>query len=148
MLMRLKESSGEPVLVNSDRITFVETFMEGSFVHLAGEEQAVKIAETPDEVLQAFRDVASAKGPVEAVFTIIPGFTSPGSVNTAFIILRLKDWHDRSMKQQTTMAKRSENALNQERSFGLRNRVRTSMWKCLSSRVAMYAPKNPTQRTM
>ena len=56
MLMRLKESSGEPVLVNSDRITFVETFMEGSFVHLAGEEQAVKIAETPDEVLQAYID--------------------------------------------------------------------------------------------
>lgn len=38
-------------------------------------------------------------GPVDRVLTIVPGFSSPGAVNAAFVILRFKDWSRRDTSQ-------------------------------------------------
>jgi multidrug efflux pump len=61
---------------------------------------------TMDETLvQMRRIIAIAEpysgpdGPVERVLSIVPGFSSPGAVNAAFIILRFKDWSQRSTSQ-------------------------------------------------
>jgi multidrug efflux pump len=44
--------------------------------------------------------MSASGGPVYSVLTIMPSFTTPpASVNSAFIIARLKDWAERSMSQ-------------------------------------------------
>jgi multidrug efflux pump len=39
-------------------------------------------------------------GPIERVLAITPGFTNPGMVNSAFVIMRFRDWSERSVSQQ------------------------------------------------
>jgi multidrug efflux pump len=44
-------------------------------------------------------------GPVRSVLTIIPAFGSPGTVNSAFIMVRLRPWQERTMSQQELVKK-------------------------------------------
>jgi multidrug efflux pump len=41
----------------------------------------------------------TADGPVDRTLAIVPGFSSPGAVNAAFVILRFKDWNQRAVSQ-------------------------------------------------
>jgi multidrug efflux pump len=61
---------------------------------------------TMDETMAQVRAVnvlaepyRTADGPVDRTLAIVPGFSSPGAVNAAFVILRLKDWSERSTSQ-------------------------------------------------
>jgi multidrug efflux pump len=65
--------------------------------------QGATLAETRTQVEAVSAIIAphaGDDGPVQQVVTIMPSFASPGQVNTAFMILRLKDWQDRRMGQR------------------------------------------------
>ncbi|MBA2480099.1 MAG: efflux RND transporter permease subunit [Planctomycetes bacterium] len=44
-------------------------------------------------------------GPVRAVLSVTPAFGQPGTVNSAFVMLRLKPWEERTMTQQDLVKK-------------------------------------------
>lgn len=61
---------------------------------------------TMDETMAQVRQVndlaapyTADGGPVDRILTIVPGFSSPGAVNTAFVILRFKEWERRGVSQ-------------------------------------------------
>jgi multidrug efflux pump len=67
---------------------------------------------TMEATLRSMRQVQEAidpymvknGGPVYSVFSIMPSFTAPGTVNSAFIIARMKPWSERTMSQQQLVA--------------------------------------------
>ncbi|MBA3710327.1 MAG: efflux RND transporter permease subunit, partial [Planctomycetes bacterium] len=59
-----------------------------------------------DHVLAMVEPYKEANGgPVRSLLTIIPAFGSPGTVNSAFIIARLRPWDERTMSQQDLVKK-------------------------------------------
>jgi multidrug efflux pump len=69
--------------------------------------QGATIEETRAVVQQvnvAAAKYAGADGPLSNIFSIIPGFGTPGAVNAASVILRFKPWAERSMRQQEVTA--------------------------------------------
>lgn len=79
----------------------------GTAIIIVEAPQGATMAETHAQVERVASLVEPLKGkdgPVAVLLTIIPGFTSPGQVNTAFVIVRLKDWSERNVRQQDIVA--------------------------------------------
>ncbi len=63
----------------------------------------LRVVEQVRDILEPYDE--SHGGPVQTVLSILPSFGAPGTVNSAFIIARLKPWDQRTMSQMELVTK-------------------------------------------